>query len=35
MTLQYAIDAGEFMMDINGMYAFINEEILSQQEEGI
>ena len=33
MTLESAIGADEFMSDLDGMNAFINEEVLSQQQE--
>ena len=31
MTLDYAIGIDEFISDIDGMYAFINEEVPSQE----
>ena len=32
MTLESAIGADEFMLDLYGMYEFINEEVLSHEE---
>ena len=35
MTLESAIGADEFISDIYGMDAFINEEVTSQEEEDV
>ena len=35
MTLESAIGADEFMSDIDGMDAFINKEVHSQEEEDV
>ena len=35
MTLEYDIGEDEFILDINGMDAFINDEVPSQEEEDV
>ena len=35
MTLEYYIVTDKFMSDLDGMYAFINEEVTSQEGEDV
>ena len=35
MTLESTIGADKFMLDLDGMDSFINDEVLSQEEEDI
>ena len=35
MELEFAIGSDEFMLDIDGIDSFINEEVLSQEEEDV